>query len=350
MKNIGGAMLTGSIMAGTGFSLNARAAAAASPKTDTTASSAVEVDRIAADPTAIPGPIRRNTPKTHEIELVSREVISEIEDGVQFHYLTFGGQVPGPFIRVRQGDTVILTHKSAPENVLLHNVDFHSVYGTGGGAEATFVTPGQSQTIKFKAMYPGAYIYHCAVPRMDYHISSGMYGMMLVEPEEGLPEVDHEFYFGQNEIYSQQLAGEKGMHEFNFEDMRKETPQYVLLNGEKQAITANRRGALKVKKGEKARIFFVNGGPNLSSSFHPIGNVWTKTWREGAIASNPERFVQTALVPPGSCGIFEMDFPVASTVHLVDHALSRVANKGMMGDIIVEGPEDPEIFDPNYSA
>jgi nitrite reductase (NO-forming) len=139
------------------------------------------------------------------------------------------------------------------------------------------------------------------------------------------------------------------MHEFNFESMQDEIPTYVLLNGEKNAITAERRGPLKVKKGETARIFFVNGGPNLASSFHPIGNVWTKVWREGAIASNPDRFVQTTLVPPGSCGIFEMDFPVPETVHLVDHALSRVRSKGMKADIVVEGIPEPDIFDPNFN-
>jgi len=350
MKNMGGAMLTGGFLAGSGLPFTAKA------KERTVLSgnegkkpAAVEADRVAADPTNLPGPIKRSTPKTHEIELVSREVVSEIENGMQFRYLTYDGQVPGPMLRVRQGDTVIFTHTSSPDNVLLHNVDFHSVYGTGGGANATYVTPGQSKTIKFKAMYPGAYIYHCAVPRLDYHISSGMYGLIFVEPEEGLPEVDHEFYFGQNEIYSHKLQGEMGMHEFSFEDMRDEIPLYVLLNGEKNAITAERRGPVEVRKGETARLFFVNGGPNLASSFHPIGNVWTKVWREGAIASNPERYVQTALVPPGSCGIFEMDFPVPSTIHLVDHALSRVANKGMMGDIVVKGTPDTDIFDPEYS-
>ncbi|TYP94830.1 dissimilatory nitrite reductase (NO-forming), copper type apoprotein [Fodinibius salinus] len=347
MKNMGGAMLSGGFLAG---ALPFGAQAKEQKNKPNLKPAAVEADRVAADPTNIPGPIKRSSPKTHEIELETTEVVAEIEDGVQFRYMTYGDQVPGPMIRVRQGDTVILTLKASENNAMLHNVDFHAVYGTGGGANATFVTPGQSKTIKFKAMYPGAYIYHCAVPRLDYHISSGMYGMIFVEPKEGLPEVDHELYFGQNEVYTQQSIGAQGMHEFDHEAMRDEISTYVLLNGEKKAITADRRGPVKVKKGETARLFFVNGGPNLSSSFHPIGNVWTKAWREGAIASNPERYVQTTEIPPGSCGIFEMDFPVPSTIHLVDHALSRVASKGMMGDIVVEGKDEPDIFDPNYSS
>lgn len=345
-KNIGGAMLSGSLLAGA-FPFVAQAKKRKQTNSNLT-SGIIKVDRVAADPTDIPKPIKRSSSKTHEIELEATEVVAEIEDGVQFHYMTFGDQVPGPMIRVRLGDTIILTLKASANNALVHNIDFHSVYGTGGGANATYVIPGQSKTIKFKAMYPGAYIYHCAVPRLDYHISSGMYGLIFVEPKEGLPAVDHELYFGQNEVYTKQSIGSKGMHKFNHKAMRDEIPTYVLLNGEKNAITSDRRGPVKVKKGETARIFFVNGGPNLSSSFHPIGNVWTKAWREGAIASNPERYVQTIQVPPGSCGIFEMDFPVPSTIHLVDHALSRVANKGMMGNIIVEGKDEPEIFNPNY--
>lgn len=349
MKNAGGAMLGGGLLSAFGlpFSQEVNASPVKENIGPSDFSALSFANRLAADPTDIPPPITRKTPKTHEIEMEAKEMIGEIEDGTKFHYMTFGGQVPSPMIRVRQGDTVILTLKSAEENIMLHNVDFHAVYGTGGGAGATYVTPGSSQTIKFKAVYPGAFIYHCAVPAMDQHISSGMYGMIVVEPEEGLSKVDHEFYLGQNEIYIQGNAGDKGMQEFSFDKMKHEDADYVLLNGEKVALTDGRHGAMKVKKGETARIFFVNGGPNLASSFHPIGNVFTKAWREGAIASNPERFVQTMLVPPGSCGIFELDFPVPSTVHLVDHALSRVEHKGMMGNIVVEGTPDKDIYDPN---
>lgn len=351
IKSIGGATLGGGLLSAFGFPFPQQLYAGKTEgKIDPTPWARTDlVNRIAADPRDIPPPITRQTAKTHRIEMVSKEVLAEIEDGVQFHYMTFGGQVPSPLIRVRQGDTVILTLTSDPENLMLHNVDFHAVYGTGGGADATYVTPGQSQTIKFKAMYPGAFIYHCAVPRMDYHISSGMFGMILVEPQEGLAKVDHEFYLGQNEIYTNRPLGEKGLHEFNFESMQDENPTYVLLNGEKNALTDERYGPIKVKKGETARIFFVNGGPNLASSFHPIGNVWTRAWRNGAITSSPERFVQTMMVPPGSCGVFEMDFPVPSTVHLVDHALSRVTHKGMLGDIVVEGSPALDIYDPTFT-
>jgi len=350
MRNAGGAILGGSLLSSFGLpdiSLN-QSEETKGVSIKNKLSSLSFAQRIAADPRDIPPPITRRRPKTLHVELECIELISELEDGTHFHYMTFGGTVPGPMIRVRKGDTVIFTLSSAEENFMLHNIDFHAVYGTGGGADATFVTPGSKETIKFKAMYPGAFIYHCAVPAMDQHISSGMYGIILVEPEEGLSKVDHEFYLGQNEVYIEGETGAKGMQEFSFDKMKNENPDYVLINGRKGAITESGYGAIRVKKGETARIFFVNGGPNLASSFHPIGNVWTKAWRDGAIASHPERYVQTMLVPPGDCAIFEMEFPVPSTIHLVDHALSRVEYKGMGADIIVEGSPEPDIYDPDY--
>lgn len=308
------------------------------------------VARVAADPADIPGPIGRRGPKHHEVVLEAKEVTAEVEPGVTFDYMTFDGQIPGPMIRVRQGDTVHLTLKNMPGNRMAHNVDLHAVYGTGGGNVATTAMPGQSNGMAFKAMYPGAFIYHCAAPNLDWHISSGMFGMIVVEPPEGLPKVDREFYLGQQEVYTKQPAGTRGHLDFDFDAMAREDPTYVLLNGQKTALTASRFGPIKVKEGETARLFFVCGGPNLSSHFHPIGNVWKRAWRDGALASAPERYVQTMAVPPGSCGVFEMDFPVPGEVKLVDHALSRVVRKGMLGIIQVEGPEQLALFDPDPSG
>ncbi len=302
--------------------------------------------RVAADPTRLPPPITRRSARRVAVKLTVQEVVAEIEPGVAFRYLTFGGQVPGPMIRVRQGDTVHLTLTNPKSSLNAHNVDLHAVYGTGGGNEATLVTPGQSASVQFRAMYPGAFIYHCAVPMLDYHISSGMFGMIVVEPEEGLPRVDRELYLGQNEVYLQGAAGEKGLRTFDYDAMRAEDPTYVLLNGEKDALTPTGRGSVKVKQDERVRVFFVCGGPNLSSHFHPIGNVWTKAWENGALANAPQRYVQTMVVPPGSCGVFEMETPVPETIKLVDHALTRVVWKGMLGLIDVEGTPRPDLFNP----
>lgn len=303
-------------------------------------------DRIAADPTDIPDPITRNTSKTVEIELVAEEVAAEVEDGVTFNYMTFNGQVPGPMVRVRQGDTIDLTFKNPESNAMPHNVDFHACYGPGGGAEATTANPGETKHLQFKASYPGAFIYHCAVPTMDMHISSGMFGLILVEPKDGLPEVDHEFYVGQHELYTDKSTGEQGHHNFSHDAMKNENPTYVLMNGEKYALTPDNRGAMNVSKGDTARVYFVTGGPNLLSSFHPIGNVWRTLYPRGSFESPPQKHIETTPVPPGSATVAEMDFPVPGGVKLVDHALSRVANKGCMAIIAADGSPEPNRFNP----
>jgi nitrite reductase (NO-forming) len=303
-------------------------------------------ESVAADPTDVPDPIDRDEPKHHDVTLTAKEVTAKVEDGVTFNFMTFDGQVPGPMLRVRQGDTMSFTMENLPENARPHNVDMHAIYGTGGGSVASTAAPGESNGYDFTARYPGAYIYHCAVPNMDQHISAGMFGMILVEPKEGLPEVDHEFYFGQHELYTDKSTGESGHHRFDMDAMAREDPTYVLLNGEKYAYAAAKHGPLKASVGETARVYLVVGGPNLSSNFHPIGNVWTEAYRDGSLG-RPEEHIQTMKVPPGSCMVGEMDLPVPERIKLVDHALSRVARKGLLAEIDVTGEKKPETFDPS---
>jgi nitrite reductase (NO-forming) len=306
----------------------------------------VDVDRIAADPRDIPAPITRSEPAIVEVELETREVVAEVEPGVTFTYMTFNDQVPGPLVRTRVGDTVDLTIRNHESSSMTHNVDFHACRGPGGGAEDTNVAPGEEKNPQFKVTYPGAFIYHCAVANVDYHISSGMFGLILVEPEEGLPAVDHEFYLGQHELYTNGTTGQEGHHEFDFGRMAREDPTYVLMNGEKYAITPDNYAEMNVKTGETARIFYGVGGPNLLSSFHAIGSVWDEVWEQGALASEPGRYVQTTPVLPGSACVSTMSFPVPGNFKLVDHALSRVARKGALAVVTAEGPEDPTIYNP----
>ncbi len=305
-----------------------------------------DVDRIAADPTDIPEPIDRSSPKTVDVELTTQELVAEVEPGVTYTYMAFDEQIPGPMIRVRKGDTVNLTITNDESNSMPHNIDLHAVRGPGGGAEASMVSPGETAEFTFKATYAGSYIYHCAVPNLDYHISSGMFGMIMVEPPEGLPEVDHEFYFGQHELYTTGEAGEEGHHDFSVDAMKAEDPTYVLTNGEKYAITPDVYGAPSMEVGETARVFFAVGGPNLDSSFHPIGSVWDEVYPQGATQSEPHRNVQTTPVKPGSTVVATLHAEVPGPIKLVDHALTRVARKGNMAVIMREGEENPEVFDP----
>jgi len=308
---------------------------------------AMEDGRVAADPTDLPPPVTWTEPKHHEVTLRVKEVTAEIEPGVTFNYMTFEGRIPGPMIRVRQGDTVHFTLENLPDNGMQHNVDMHAIYGTGGGNVATTAKPGESNDETFTAMYPGGFIYHCAVPNLDYHVSSGMFGMIVVEPKDGLPTVDREFYLGQHEIYTDKPAGEQGKHNFSIDAMKREDPSYVVFNGEKYPFTPDRYGPMQAKKGERVRVFMVTGGPNLTSSFHPIGNVWTVAYPQGALASAPMRYVQTQSVPPGSCFVGEMDLPVPERIKLVDHALSRVVHKGLLAEMDVQGAKETGLFDPS---
>jgi len=310
-------------------------------------SKAVDVDRVAADPTDVPDPVSWTEPKYHDISITVEEVTAEIESGVTFNYMTFDGQVPGPMLRVRRGDTVRITLENPENNSLMHNIDLHAVYGPGGGAEDSTVAPGETSQFEFTAKYPGAHFYHCAVPNMDMHISSGMFGTILVEPKEGLPKVDRELYFGQHELYTNGEAGEKGHHEFDLDAAKVEEPTYVPINGEPWAFTDNGYGPVSVEKGERVRIFWANAGPNLISSWHAIGNVWDTFYRDGDVVSDPERFVETAPVAAGSTAVAEIDTPVPGEIKLVDHSITRATRRGTLGAIHVEGEEEPDIYNGN---
>jgi nitrite reductase (NO-forming) len=322
----------------------------------TAAPKQVDADTVAADPADIPDPIDRDEPATIRETLTVEEVTAEVEPGVTFDYMTFGGQIPGPMVRVRRGDTVEFTLENLDSNAMAHNVDFHAIYGTGGGSIATTATPGSENEMAFQATYPGAYIYHCAVPNLDYHISAGMFGMILVEPRAGLPAADQEFYLGQHELYTDKDTGEEGHHDFDMEAMANENPSYVLLNGEKYAWAAANRGPLEVEQGDSVRVFMVAGGPNVSSNFHPIGNVWSRGYRDGGLPADgdleaaAEKHIQTMTVPPGSCMISEMQTPVPERIKLVDHALSRVVRKGLLAEIDVRGDEDEDVYDPDFEG
>ena len=308
----------------------------------------VDVDAIAADPTDVPPPVDWDEPRTHEVTLESIEVTAEIEPGVTIDYMTYDGQIPGPMIRVREGDTVELTFEVPDEhNVDMHNVDLHAVYGPGGGAVATTLNPGDDPaTITFRADYPGVHIYHCAVPAMDQHISRGMVGAILVEPEEGRPAVDRELYFGQHEVYTNGEAGEEGHHTFDFDASADEDPTYVLLNGEAYGYTEDgQHGPVHAETDERIRIYLANGGPNFTSAWHPIGNVWTNMYRDGDLVSDPARYVETTPVAPGTVACAEIDTPVPGPVKLVDHALSRVVHRGLLAVIDVEGEPNPDVYD-----
>jgi nitrite reductase (NO-forming) len=276
-------------------------------------------------PPLVPPPIKRNHPTKVTVKLEVVEKIMKMTDGVDYTFWTFGGTVPGKFIRVREGDVVDFELMNHPTSKMPHNIDLHAVTGPGGGAAASFTAPGHSTTFSFRVLNPGLYVYHCAVAPVGMHVANGMYGMIYVEPKGGLPKVDHEYYVMQGDFYTKGRYGEQGLQPFSMEKAIDEKPDYVVFNGGVGAIAGDK--ALTAKKGETVRIFFGNGGPNLTSSFHTIGEIFDKVYIEGGTATVNQN-VQTTLVPAGGSAIVEFKCEVPGSLILVDHSLTRAFNKG----------------------
>lgn len=290
---------------------------------------------------AVPPPITRSTPARVVVELEAREYLGALTDEVQYNFWSFNGTVPGPMIRVRVGDTVELHLKNSKDSVFPHNIDLHAVNGPGGGASVTLVSPGQEAAFAFKALAPGLYIYHCAspVPNIPAHIANGMYGMILVEPQGGLPPVDREYYVLQSEFFTKS-AGPVDVLELSMEKGLAEHPDYVVFNGRQGALMGDE---LTAKVGETVRIHFGNIGPNSASSFHVIGEIFDTVYIDGALDGTVNRNVQTTLVPSGGATIVEFKVDVPATLVLVDHSIFRVA-KGAIGVLTVSGKENPGVF------
>ena len=261
---------------------------------------------VVRDPTDLPPPVGKRAPRRVKVSFETTEVVGKLADGTTYRYWTFNNKVPGPFVRVRVGDTVEVRLKNDGDSTMMHNVDFHAVTGPGGGAKATDAGPGESRGFEFTALNPGLYVYHCAVPMAAQHIANGMYGLILVEPEGGLPKVDHEYYVMQGELYTEQKFGTKGEATESYDKLMDERPEYFIFNG---AV-----GAL--------------------------------------VKDKPLNDVQTISVPPGGAAVVDFKVEVPGKYMLVDHALTRV-ERGLVGILEVTGPNNPDVFkdyDPAKSA
>jgi nitrite reductase (NO-forming) len=296
---------------------------------------------ISANPMEVGQPVGKRGPQKLTVNLETTEVVGQLMDGTSYKYWTFNNKVPGPFIRTRVGDTVTVNMANAKDSHMIHSVDFHAVTGPGGGAAVTQAAPGSKKSFTFKALNPGLYVYHCATPMVAQHISNGMYGMILVEPEGGLSKVDREFYVMQGELYTAQRHGTQGENEFSLEKLLAEQPEHLMFNGSHDALTKTHR--MEAKVGETVRIFFGVGGPNATSSFHVIGEVFDRVYSMGDLTSPPLHNVQTTTVAPGGATMVEFKVEAPGRLILVDHALSRM-EKGLVGFLHVNGSENPDVF------
>ncbi len=273
-----------------------------------------------------------------ELEVIEREM--PISEGVSYTFWTFGGSVPGSFIRVRQGDTVEFHLMNAPDSKMPHNIDLHGVTGPGGGAASSFTAPGHQSQFSFKALNAGLYVYHCATAPVGMHVANGMYGLILVEPPGGLPKVDREYYVMQGDFYTTGKYREKGLQPFDMQKAIDERATYVLFNGSEGSMTGDK--AITAKTGETVRLYVGNGGPNLVSSFHVIGEIFDKVWFEGG--TKFQENVQTTLVPAGGAAMMEFQLEVPGSYVLVDHSILRAFNKGALAILKVEGAENKAIY------
>ena len=301
---------------------------------------ATDAPNVARDPADVPPPITRTAPTTVQVTLTAKEVVAELADGTTYAFWTFDGTVPGPMVRVMEGDTVEFTLINDLSSVNGHNIDFHAVNGPGGGAEVTNVAPGETATFTWKALHAGAVVYHCAFPPPMHHIAQGMYGAIVVEPVGGLPPVDREFYIMQGDWYTAGRLGNQGHQTFSNEKALAELPEYYTFNGHVQALTE--LYPLQAEVGETVRVFFGVGGPNKGSNFHIIGEVFDRVYSgsDETFTANEEAWY----VPPGSVSTFEMFLDVPGSYTIVDHALYRV-QKGAAGVLQVSGEPNPEVFD-----
>lgn len=295
------------------------------------------IHAVLTSPPHVPPPVNRKYPAKVIVDLEVTEVDKEIAEGVTYTFWTFGGTVPGSFIRVRQGDTVEFHLKNHPSSKMPHNIDLHGVTGPGGGAASSFTAPGHQTQFTFKALNQGVYVYHCATAPVGMHVANGMYGLILVEPPEGLSPVDHEYYVMQGDFYTVGKYREKGHQAFDMQKAIDENATYVLFNGAESALTGPR--ALKAQTGEHIRMFIGNGGPNLISSFHLIGEIFDKVQYEGG--TRFQENVQTTLIPAGGAATVEFHTEVPGNYVMVDHAIFRAFNKGALAILEVKG--DPRV-------
>ena len=289
----------------------------------------------------VPPPIKRTQPAKVIVNLEVREVTKRLADGVTYAFWTFGGEVPGNFIRVREGDLVEFHLKNDPSSKMPHNIDLHAVTGPGGGATSSFTAPGHESQFSFKAMNPGLFVYHCATAPVPMHVANGMYGLILVEPRDPLPPVDKEFYVMQGEIYTAGRFGEEGLQPFDMNKALDERPGYVVFNGAVGSLVGDK--ALKAKVGDRIRLYVGNGGPNLVSSFHVIGEIFDSVYAEGGTVPSQHN-VQTTLIPAGGSVMVDFKVEAPGTYVLVDHSLFRAFNKGALGMLKVEGPENLLVY------
>lgn len=276
-----------------------------------------------------------------DVRLEAKETVQQIAPGVKYHVWTFNGTTPGPVTRVHLGDTVRFTLTNASSIGMQHSIDFHAAM-TPWDKNYQPVDPGRTKTFDWVAMYPGVFMYHCGVPPVLQHISNGMYGAIVVEPED-LPEA-REYVLVSSEIYPGSKPI-KGVYEGDYDRMLAADPQYVVFNG---VADQYKDAPLLARPDELIRLWVMNAGPTLTNAFHVIGAMFDSVYADGNPA-NVLHGVQTYNVPPGGGAMFEMRIPEAGLYPFVSHSFAYTG-LGAVGLIKIDpaAPDRPDAY-PRYA-
>ena len=261
------------------------------------------------------------------VDVVAEDKTIAIASGVDYQGWSFGGSVPGPIIHVRQGQTVNVTFTN--HGTMQHSLDFHAAI-TAPSQNYVELQPGQSIKYSFVARVAGAFLYHCGTPPVLLHIANGMYGVLVVDPAKPLPPADRSYVIAQSEWYTQQVGGK--LMGPSYEKMLVERPDEVVFNG---AAFQYRDHPLVAAPGERVRLYFVDVGPNLWSSFHVIGAIFDKVYPDGD-AAHALSGVSTYSVGPGAGAIFDLVLPEPGKYPFVDHDMAH-AMVGAIGVLEVRG-------------
>lgn len=264
--------------------------------------------------------------RTTKQQFTAREVPLRISDDAVISAWTFDGNIPGPILHVRQGDTVeftLLNHGSIP-----HSMDFHAAQIDPKTAFRS-ANPGQSISYTFRAKYPGVFMYHCGTSPVLMHIGSGMVGAIVVDPPSPLPAAK-EFVLVESEYYLGAAVG--GVLPFDYTKMLATLPDYVVFNGRPSQYMA---APISVRVDDRVRFYVVNAGPTHACNFHVVGEQFDTVYL-GAPPSVPLHGVQTFAVAPGGGLIFELVADIPGEFVFVNHGFGH-GQKGAIGVLHVDG-------------
>jgi nitrite reductase (NO-forming) len=273
--------------------------------------------------------------ETHDIDLVIEEKLMTVGAGFVQAVWTFGDTVPGPVIRVKVGDTIRIHLVNPAESQLAHSVDFHASQ-VAWNDEMTSINPGEEKVYEWKADYAGVWMYHCGTSPALHHIANGMYGMVIVEPAEGLPDVDAEFAFVQSEWY---LGPQGQPASLTKAAAGAPAPDFVVFNGVANQYLDN---PIEVGTGDRVRVFVLNAGPSIDSSYHVVGTIFSAVTKEGIhleVGNAGSWGSQAVDLSPAQGAIIEFEMPEDGLYPMVTHAFNFVG-RGALG-LFQAGDGDP---------